>query len=320
MNTDQWQPSASLANLQQRARLLKTIRQFFAVRHVMEVNTPVVVKTAVSDPHLDSFALEHSGGYLRTSPEYAMKRLLAAGSGDIYELGPVFRHGESGRWHNPEFTMLEWYRVGWVYAQLIDEVIELLRSCSPNLLALWPVQQTTYNELSQQVLGMDIANAEIPHLLDLARAHGWHTHPDDTSRSILLDFIFSHLLQPALAEQTINVISDFPVCQAALAKVRNDDNHAVAERFEVFLGQLELANGYQELADADEQMQRFIEDQRQRQKLDKAIIEPDRKLLDAMRNGLPECTGVALGVERLFAVMIDQANIKACQAFDWTRT
>lgn len=318
MNSDQWRPSASLTTLQQRAKLLRTIRQFFSVRHVMEVHTPVVVKSGVSDPHLDSFVVEHSTGYLRTSAEYAMKRLLAAGSGDIYELGPVFRQGESGRWHNPEFTMLEWYRLGWGYQQLIDEVIELLRTCSPDYLALWPVQKTTYTELSQQALGMDVTNADIEQLLDLARAHGWHTHADDTTRSILLDFIFSHLLQPTLTQQSINVIIDFPVCQAALAKIRYD-HQAIAERFEIFLGQLELANGYQELTDADEQMQRFIDDQRQRETMGSPVIDPDRKLLDAMRHGLPDCAGVALGVDRLFAVMVKQAGITNCQAFDWSR-
>ncbi len=319
MTTDQWQPSASLTTLQQRAKLLRTIRQFFSVRHVLEVNTPVVVKAGVSDPHLDSFMLEHSAGYLRTSPEYAMKRLLAAGSGDIYELGPVFRQGESGRWHNPEFTMLEWYRLGWSYHQLIDEVIELLSTCSPDLLALWPIKKTTYSELSLQVLGTDIARADISHLLDLARTHGWHTDLDDTSQSILLDFIFSHLLQPALALQTINVITDFPVCQAALAKIINHNGNTVAQRFEVFLGQVELANGYQELTDQNEQMRRFIEDKQHREKLGKVMIQPDRKLLQAMQYGLPECTGVALGVERLLSVINNQVPVNQCLSFDWYR-
>ncbi len=322
MTAEQWQPSASIDAIQQRARLSKTIRHFFASRKVMEVFTPVVVKSGVSDPHLDSFELKHSAGFLRTSPEYAMKRMLAAGSGDIYELGQVFRQGEAGRWHNPEFTMLEWYRIGWSYQQLIDEVIELLIACSPDLIALWPVRKITYAELSQQVLGLNIADTNKSHLLDLARSHGWHAQSDETTLSILLDFIFSHLLQPALAPQTINVIRDFPVCQAALARIRNDhdDKQPVAERFEVFLGQMELANGYQELTDPNEQMQRFIEDQRQREILNKQSIQADKKLLAALRNGLPFCAGVALGIDRMLKVLIDVASIDSTQAFGWSDT
>ncbi len=320
MNLEQWQPTASLRTLQQRAQLINTIRRFFAARKVLEVFTPVVVKCGVTDPHLDSFALATAASYLRTSPEYAMKRLLAAASGDIYELGPVFRQGESGRWHNPEFHMLEWYRVGWSYTRLIDEVIELLAACSADKLALWPVQKISYADLSRQVLGQELATLPDAHCLELARSHGWHAQADKTSRSVLLDFIFSHLLQPALPRQTLTVIYDFPVCQAALARIRNNpEAPPVAERFEVFLGQLELANGYQELTDANEQLQRFIEDQRQRDKLDRPALEPDRKLLAAMRHGMPECSGVALGVERLLSVMLDAGNVADSMSFDWNR-
>lgn len=319
MPPDTWQPSAGMAALQRRAALLAAIRKFFAVRKVMEVNTPVAVKAAVSDPHLDSFALAHSAGFLRTSPEYAMKRLLAAGSGDIYELGPVFRQGEAGRWHNPEFTMLEWYRVGWGYQQLADEVVELLTACSPDLLAAWPVQKLTYAQLSEQVLGINIAEANTSHLIELARTHGWHAHPDEASDSMLLDFLFSHLLQPALPEQTISIITEFPACQAALAQIaETDTGTAIAERFEVFLGQLELANGYQELTDADEQMQRFIEDRRIREQTGKAVIEPDRKLLDALRHGMPACAGVALGVDRLLMVFTRSSSVETTLPFIWS--
>ncbi len=321
MKTENWQPDADQALLRQRARLVRTIRQFFAVRDVMEVFTPVVVKSGVTDPHLDSFELQHSAGFLRTSPEYAMKRLLAAGSGDIYELGQVFRQGEAGRRHNPEFTMLEWYRVGWHYQQLIDEVIELLHTCSPDMLALWPVQKSTYTDLSQQVLGIDVAAAEKHYLIKLAHTHGWHMSADETSHSMLLDFIFSHLLQPALPDCSLNIITDFPPSQAALAQLRNEpDGCSIAERFEVFLGQLELANGYQELTSADEQQQRFIEDRQIREGLNKPAMQADQKLLQALRHGLPPCTGVALGIDRLLMLLTDTGNIENIQAFAWSNT
>lgn len=320
MSNHHWQPNARVGTLLQRARLMRTIRHFFAKRNVLEVSTPVIVSHGVSDPHLDSFSLGNMAGYLRTSPEYALKRLLAAGSGDIYELGPVFREGEAGHSHNPEFTMLEWYRIGWNYHQLMDEVVELIADCSPDRLALWPIAKMSYSQLSEQKFNADISTMAKAELLDIARSHGWHAHADDTSKSILLDFIFSHILQPTLAQQSISIVYDFPECQSALAQIyTNGMGNRFARRFEVFLESTELANGYQELTDANEQLSRFIEDQRIREQLNKDMIEHDQNLLDALRHGLPDCAGVALGVDRLLLGLTNDHDIADTLAFSWQR-
>jgi len=247
-----WKPVAGSDALALRAKLLATIRSFFAARSVMEVETPLMSASGNSDPGIAQFSLVEQLSWLRTSPEYAMKRLLAAGSGDIYELGRVFRAGESGRHHNREFTMLEWYRTGWTYHRLMDEVEELLRQCFPGQ----SLDQTrvSYRDLLIAYAGIDPMTAKDRHIANCVSAHGIDLQ--DLTRTEMLDLLISFVVQPRLPQDSLIFVFDYPAQQAALARIRPDEP-PVAERFELFLGPLELANGYQELTDAGEQKHRF---------------------------------------------------------------
>jgi lysyl-tRNA synthetase class 2 len=291
---EHWRPSAAAAALQARARLLGKVRGFFAARQVLEVETPVLSRSGNSDPGLAQLRLADTGAWLRTSPEYPMKRLLAAGSGDIYELGRVFRAGEAGRHHNPEFTMLEWYRVGWSWRQLMGEVADLVRHCAAGRdLA---ERRLGYRDLFLEHTGLDPFEATAKDLARYAAAAGLDA--PELDRNEWLDLIIGTVIQPALPDHTLTCVYDYPADQAALAKIRND-SPPVAERFEVFLGQVELANGYQELTDAAEQRQRFVDENRLRAARGEQTAPLDEALLAALDAGLPECAGVALGVDRL---------------------
>ncbi|MDA3933028.1 MAG: EF-P lysine aminoacylase EpmA [Gammaproteobacteria bacterium] len=313
-----WQPSASVAMLSLRAKLFAEIRLFFAQRQVMEVQTPVLSQHAVTDVHIDSIATNAAFGqgqlFARSSPEFAIKRLLAAGCGDCYELGPVFRAGESGRWHNPEFTMLEWYRLGWQRQQLEHECIALLQHLHQGFLN-WTIRHCSYSELCLELLGCDLIRADDQTLQQLARQHAL---PQDRhwQRTQLLDYLFSHQVQPRLPTRQITLVHAFPPEQVALAELaRCDHDERVANRFELYLGPVEIANGYQELTDAAELQQRFAHDNRTRALLGKAQIEPDQRLLDAMRHGLPACAGVALGVDRLLALITQADSLEGVLSF-----
>lgn len=307
MNADaHWAPGCSLDMLQQRGEMFARIRRFFAARKVLEVQTPILSRHAVCDLHIDSIAacdpVRAMHGHLRTSPEYAIKRLLAAGCGDCYELGAVFRAGETGRWHNPEFTMLEWYRLGWQRAQLVQECIELLYVLHADFRD-WTLRQITHSELCLEQLGCDLIRTDDACLQQLAEQHGLPA-AEHWLRSQCLDYLFSHCVQTRLPSQQITIVQDFPPEQAALAELSvNAAGDQVASRFELYLGSVEIANAYQELTDAATLEARFVHDNAQRKQLGKPVIEPDQRLLAAMRHGLPACAGVAMGVDRLLAVM-----------------
>ena len=275
--------------LERRAALAARLRQFFADRDVLEVGTALVV-AGVTDVHLESVALT-DGGFLRTSPEFAHKRLLAAGAGDLYELGPVVRAGEHGRTHRREFWMLEWYRVGWDARRLAEEVIALIRHAGPE--RPWRVTHSTWTEQARAVLGFDPHDADPA---DLARA--LPDAPPGLDRNGLYDWLLAVHIQPRLAPDQLTVIHRFPACQAALARLSPDDPNC-AERFEVFAGPLELANGYHELTDPAEQRRRFEADNAERRRRGLPPMPIDRDLLAALDAGLPECAGVAMGFERL---------------------
>lgn len=313
-----WRPTAEQRALQFRADTLARIRSFFATRGVMEVETPTLSSAGNSDPNLSQWRTTNDF-WLRTSPEYAMKRLLAAGSGDIYELGRAFRAGESGRMHNPEFTLLEWYRVGWSYRDLAQEVCTLVAHCGDVPGKRWNTHTTTYRSLLLEVVGIDPLRATTQELQAATLAAGISL-PESThlDRDDWLDLLMSHCAQPALPENQLTVVMDYPASQAALARIR-PGTPPVAERFEVFLGSIELANGYQELSDAAEQHRRFEEERRRRERLGLPVPPMDERLLAALRHGLPECAGVALGVDRLLAVLLGASHLDEVLAIPHAR-
>ncbi len=316
MNTpENWRPSATLDALQARARLLQDIRTYFSARDVMEVETPLLSATANTDPGINSIGTD-SGHYLRTSPEFPLKRLLAAGSGDIFELGRVFRAGESGRNHNPEFTMLEWYRLGFSYHTLMDDVARLVRHCGAGRFDQWPEERLSYRQLFKRHLDLDPFTADISELAAAASKHG--IDDIDLDQKQWLDLLISLVIQPALPEKNLTLVYDFPADQAALAHIR-EDTPAVAERFELYLGRIELANGYQELTDAMEQKSRFDADNATRKDRGEPIYKMDTNLIAALDHGLPKCAGVALGVDRLLMAIYGVEKLEEILAFKFSR-
>jgi len=288
-----WRPTASAESLQHRARILGRIRAFFAARGVVEIQTPLLTESGVTDVHIEGVATESPAGWLRTSPEYFHKRLLAAGFGDLYELGTVFRRDEAGRNHQPEFTLLEWYRVGWDWRSLANEAVELIAHCLDIHPDQRPVRWLSWNDCFREYLDIDALAARVDELDTLA-----DDAPDGLPRDGLLDWLFATRIQPRFNADGMTIVHDYPASQAALARL-SEENPAVAERFEVFLGTSELANGYRELCDPAEQLQRFLRDNRIRRQNGQLEMPVDEKLLAALDEGLPECSGVALGFDRL---------------------
>lgn len=312
-----WRPGAARGVLEARADLLASIRAFFAERDVLEVETPILSAAGNSDPNIRSLALDEAPArYLRTSPEYAMKRLLAAGLGDIYELGRVFRGGEQGRWHNPEFTLLEWYRHRLSYLDLAEEVLALIRRCGGGRFDLWTSRFVSYRDLFLETVGVDPFTCSESDLADCAAERGVRAGP--LTHLEWQDLLLAEVIQPALGGECLTVVHDFPPEQAALARIRAGDP-PVAERFEVFIGAVELANGYQELADADEQLRRFEREIRHRDIRGEPTPPLDARLVEALRHGLPECSGVALGVDRLLMATLQLEHIDAVLAFSTGR-
>ena len=316
-NASGWRPGASRYAVEARAHLLSTIRAFMAERRVLEVETPILATAGNSDPNIQSMTTDCvNKRFLRTSPEYAMKRLLAAGHRDIYELGRVFRAGEQGQHHNPEFTLLEWYRTGLPYLELASEVLDLVRFCGTGAYDDWPTHWVSYRDVFRQSIGLDPVQCSESELSNCAAERGLRSGPLDQLQ--WLDLLFAEVVQPGLPGETLTVVYDFLPEQAALARIR-PDNDPAAERFEVFLGQMELANGYQELTDADEQLRRFEREVRLRKLRGEETSPIDIRLIHALRQGLPECSGVALGVDRLLMSILKLERIDAVLAFDAQR-
>lgn len=296
----------NIETLRVRARIIDEIRAFFGARDVMEVHTPTITAAGVTDLHIESMALR-DGRYLRTSPEYAHKRLLSADAGDIYELGPVYRAGENGRFHREEFLLLEWYRTGWPWRALADEVLELVARIARS--RDWTVEFVAWRSLLCRETGIEFESATESDLR--AAAPG---APEDLDMPELLDWLFATRLQPALPEGRLSVVHDFPACQAALARLKPGQS-MWAERFEVFAGPVELANGYRELTDPVEQRRRFDRDNVRRRALGRNAMPVDHALLAALEQGLPECSGVALGVDRLMMIALDVDDIARTRPF-----
>ncbi len=315
--TIDWRPGASRLAVEKRASLLSNIRAWFSERKVLEVETPILSRAGNSDPNIRSIATDSaSRRFLRTSPEYAMKRMLAAGFRDIYELGRVFRAGEKGRFHNPEFTLLEWYRCGWTYLDLATEVSELIRYCGKGQFDDWPVHRMTYREVFTTHTGLDPFHCTESDLSTAAAEKG--IRAGALGQQEWLDLLLSQVVEPALPGETITIIHDFLPEQAALARIRPGDP-PVAERFEVYLGQLELANGYQELTDSREQLERFERECTLKKARGEETAPLDHGLINAMRSGLPECSGVALGVDRLLMSLLKLEHMDAVLAFSSER-
>lgn len=313
-----WRPCASLDALRLRANSLATIRQFFATRGVLEVDTPALINCAVTDVNLDSAVVRagNRSGFLHTSPEYAMKRLLAAGSGDIYQLCHVVRGDESSRYHNPEFMLLEWYRVGWSMDELIDEVATLFNTVlETHGRAPRPLKRLRYQEAFQSHFNVDPLTADHSELLSCARQHGLAADPASTiPRDSLLDFLIGVALGPTLGQNEWLALTHYPASQAALAEIDPTDPR-VALRFEIYGGGIELANGFQELASAEQQRARFIADNGERAARGLPTRELDDRLLAALEHGLPAAAGVAAGFDRLMMVASGAAHIRDVLSF-----
>ena len=313
----QWQPSASIKNLLTRAKLIEEIRRFFTDRGLLEVETPVLSEFGVTDVHLATFSTEFISPFgeqsktlwLSTSPEYHMKRLLAAGSGPIFQIGKVFRNEEAGNRHNPEFTMLEWYRPHFDMYRLINEVDDLLQQ----ILECPPAESMSYQFAFQQYVGLDPLSADLSELGEKAQKYQL-MGAENESRDTLLQFLFSAVVEPQIGQEAPVVVYHFPASQAALAQISSEDLR-VAERFEFYYKGLELANGFHELSDAREQLRRFQQDNLQREKMGLPVRAIDTRLLSALQAGIPNCSGVALGVDRLLMIAMGAEHIKEVISF-----
>jgi lysyl-tRNA synthetase class 2 len=317
---DPWRPTASLAALRRRAAALHATREFFRTRNVLEVETPALVNAPVSDVNLGSVRVEVPGSdsvqFLHTSPEYAMKRLLAAGSGDIFQVCHVFRGAERGRRHNPEFTMVEWYRLGYSLEQLMHEVADLVGALLQKNL---PVELLSYREAVRCHAGFDPLDAGLDVLKRAAQALGLDArHASEADRDELLDLIVGAQVGPALGGAALTFLHRYPASQAALARLDREDPR-LALRFELYYQGVELANGYHELANAAEQRIRFEADQQKRAARGLATASLDQHLLAALDSGLPDCVGVALGFDRVLMLALNASSIDEVLAFPTER-
>ena len=310
-----------------RARLLAQIRRFFAAREVIEVETPILARSTSCDPAIESFRTGYNAPgnvaveplFLQTSPEFFMKRLLAAGTGAIYQIARVFRDAESGRRHNPEFTMLEWYRPGFDHHRLMDEVEALLCELFPANGAWFPVRRLSYRQLFLMHAGLDPFRTTVAGIRAWLGGRGIRP-PDglaEDSTRPWLELALSHCIEPEMDPGALFVY-DYPADQAALARVR-DDEPPVAERFELYLGGMELANGFHELTDPVEQSRRFALENRVRCANHQAPVPLDGHLLQALQSGLPDCAGVALGIDRLLMIAAGLDSIDQAVTFGFAR-
>ena len=323
--SDAWRPTAQADFLKQRAQLIATIRQFFLDRQVLEVETPLLSHAAVTDPYVLSIpatftplgAEVNTAVFLQTSPEYAMKRLLAAGLGPIYQICKAFRQGDLGRLHNPEFTMLEWYRPGFNHHDLMDEMDEFLQY----ILHTAPAERLTYAALFEKFLRINPHAATQQQLIDCAKQQQIQIELNGgiPERNFWLNLLMTHCIEPQIGLEKPLFLYDFPVSQAALAKIRADETPPVASRFEVHFKGLELANGFHELQNPQEQRQRFLNDLAFRSQQGMPSVAMDELFLASLAAGLPDCAGVALGVDRLVMIALNAHSIAEVLSFSFER-
>lgn len=311
-----WRPTVSHELLKERGHLLVAIRQFFNVRGILEVDTPLLCPHTVTAPHIDSFQIlsekDRAPLYLQTSPEYAMKRLLAAGSGPIYQISKAFRQGEQGPLHNPEFTLIEWYRPNFTDSQLMQEVDELLQLC----LGTSPAQRVAYDTLFLEHCHLHPTQASLTELQKLARQVGF-SDAHFIDRDTLVQGLFSYCIEPHLGVGAPTFVYHFPAGQAALAQLHPQDP-SLSLRFEVYVDGIELANGFQELRCAKEQTERFQNDNIKRKQFKLPEIPIDPFFLQALESGLPFCSGIAMGFDRLLLLKTKAKALKEVIAFPWT--
>ncbi|MDH2997765.1 elongation factor P--(R)-beta-lysine ligase [Pasteurellaceae bacterium LFhippo2] len=313
----EWRPSITIQNLLKRAKMMAEIRRFFTERGVLEVETPAMSEFSVTDVHLSTFNTQFLSPFeskaktlhLITSPEYHMKRLLAYGSGPIFQICRVFRNEEAGKRHNPEFTMLEWYRPHFDMYRLINEVDDLLQQ----MLDCEPAESFSYQFVFQTYVGLDPLSATQEQLVAKSREHGFPCE-DDENRDTLLQFLFSEIVEANIGKERPTAVYHFPASQASLAQLSTED-HRVAERFEFYYKGLELANGFHELSDAKEQICRFEQDNQQRVEMGLPEQQLDYRFIEALRAGIPNCSGVALGVDRLLMIALKADRIDDVMAF-----
>lgn len=319
-----WQPSCSVQSLQRRAWVLSRIRAFFAQRGVLEVETPLLSHASGTDPQLAFFTSNYDTPpttqtlFLQTSPEFAMKRLLASGSGSIYQICKAFRNGEAGRFHNPEFTILEWYRVGLDLTHLMDEIEALFNDLFEGQLGT--PQRIAYSTIFAQHTGLDALT--FSHQAYCAFAKRENLHDAITlcgeSHALWLDFLFSFCVQPHLGKNALCLVYDYPACQSSLARL-NADNPLLTERVEVFINGVELGNGFYELTHAEEQNARFDAEIETRKSENLPPVTKDTRLLAALETGLPDCAGMAIGLDRVLMILAKSAMISDVLSFDVTR-
>jgi lysyl-tRNA synthetase class 2 len=309
-----WEPSAGIDELRARAALLAGVRAFLSSRGVLEVDTPLLGRFAITDPNIELFEVATPDGtrFLQSSPEYAMKRLLASGCGDIFQLGKVFRSGEHGGRHNPEFVMLEWYRVGWTHYQLMREVAELIaETLRLSTWQIWSLEalfdhfcQINLHEATELELKVAVANARIDLVGDLDKLD-------------YLDLLMTHVVEPGIASWGLVFIVDFPKPQAALSRIIERGDNLVAARFEAYVHGVELANGYWEESDPDILTKRFQADNGLRASRGQAAREIDERLISASRAGVPDCAGVAVGFDRLLMLAQGRSELSQVMSFSW---
>ena len=316
---DEWRPSSGPLVAQSRAFMLSAARHYFAKHDVMEVETPMLSRYAVTDVNIESINAQLAAGhgtdfFLRTSPEFAMKRLLAAGYPDIYEIGRVFRDDEAGRHHQPEFTMIEWYRLGLGINEIIDDTLGLIQAMlQPDRFGNTP-RQLSYRQAFHDCTGLDPLDAPLTALADAANADRKLRDSIGDSRDEWLDLLMAIKVSRSFASDRLTVIHHYPASQAALARICPEDSR-YADRFEVFHGHMELANGYVELIDGNEQANRFEADQLARKRRGQVIRPHDQQLLAALNHGLPPCSGVAMGLDRLLMVNEQIDDIRKVASF-----
>jgi elongation factor P--(R)-beta-lysine ligase len=309
-----WQPTATLQSLKERAYLYRQIREFFAQRDVLEVDTPLLCQYGVTSPHVENVEVHTEQGFLQTSPEYAMKRLLAYGSECIYQICKAFRASETGRYHNTEFSILEWYRLNTDYQHLMKETIELIT----NYIGSSQVEYVLYRDIFIKHLNIDPFNSTLYELQQacLSLTTCQTTLSDETQ---CLDLLFSLKIEPLLthseSEYSIVCVMDYPSNQTSLAETYHASYGHVARRFEIYVNGIELANGYQELSNANTVYKNLEQEQAHRKELGLCCVEIDHHLIDALEHGLPRCSGVALGLDRLLMIKLGEDNINKVIAF-----